>query len=90
MLSFSEPAANIAPYTSTRSSASNKVNPILVWVCLVLLLLCSIFTIIVIVRKRRINRKTNEDDELDIKFLAPDEILDFTLSRPEEFDERAF
>uniref|UniRef100_A0A1B6JNP2 SMB domain-containing protein n=1 Tax=Homalodisca liturata TaxID=320908 RepID=A0A1B6JNP2_9HEMI len=64
------------------SSSSNEMVHVLVIVVGVLLLLTSVLATVCVVRRRKINRRSIEDDELDIRFLASDEILDFTLARP--------
>uniref|UniRef100_A0A1B6MVJ5 MAM domain-containing protein n=2 Tax=Graphocephala atropunctata TaxID=36148 RepID=A0A1B6MVJ5_9HEMI len=66
---------------STTTPASEVVH-ILVVAVGVLLLLASVLASVCAVRRRKINRRSIEDDDLDIRFLASDEILDFTLARP--------
>lgn len=63
-------------------AAPTSIVHIVVLTCCGLLIITAVLGTVCLVRKRKINRGTVEDDELDIRFLPPDEILDFTLARP--------
>ncbi|XP_054257257.1 zonadhesin-like [Macrosteles quadrilineatus] len=70
-----------AGYAVSSSPTSQMVH-IIVLVSGVLVILIMALATVCVVRRRRINRRRMEDDELDIQFLPPDEMLDFTLARP--------
>lgn len=82
---FFADSPNIAPLTI---ASSIEGEYIFVWVGVVLLILSTVLISACMVKRSRRNRRTDEDDELDIRFLASDEMLDFTLSRPDISEER--
>lgn len=63
-------------------AAPTSIVRIVVLTCCGLLIITAVLATVCLVRKRKINRGNVEDDELDIRFLPPDEFLDFTLARP--------
>lgn len=63
-------------------AAPTSIVHIVVLTCCGLLITTAVLGTVCLMRKRKINRGNVEDDELDIRFLPPDEILDFTLARP--------
>lgn len=63
-------------------AAPTSIVHIVVLTCCGLLIITAVLGTVCLVRKRKINRGIVEDDELDLRFLPPDEFLDFTLARP--------
>lgn len=63
-------------------AAPTSIVHIVVLTCCGLLTITAVLGAVCLMRRRKINRGNVEDDELDIRFLPPDEILDFTLARP--------